>query len=78
MHFLHPFSEKRYLNKKKSAEEMEQQFQNTSSVDYSLKDGETIVLQLKSKVSSFSSRWLLHCDLSHLNTSLLSSPTEKH
>ncbi|KAL4352624.1 hypothetical protein GQ457_06G034340 [Hibiscus cannabinus] len=37
----------KYLNKKKTAEEMEQQFQNTSSVDYSLKEGETIVLQLK-------------------------------
>jgi hypothetical protein len=35
------------LNKKKTAEEMEQQYQNTSSVDYSLKEGETIVLQLK-------------------------------
>lgn len=42
----------KYLNKKKSAEEMEQQFQNTSSVDYSLKDGETIVLQLKSRKST--------------------------
>lgn len=37
----------KYLNKKKTAEEMEQQYQKTSSVDYSLKDGETIVLQLK-------------------------------
>lgn len=37
----------RYLNKKKTAEEMEQQYQQTSSVDYSLKDGETLVLQLK-------------------------------
>ncbi|XP_022947234.1 uncharacterized protein At1g03900 [Cucurbita moschata] len=44
----------KYLNKKKSAEEMEQQFQKTSLVDYSLKEGETIVLQLKSK-KSFSS-----------------------
>jgi len=35
------------LNKKKTAEEMEQHYQNTSSVDYSLKEGETIVLQLK-------------------------------
>ncbi|KAG6570537.1 Adaptin ear-binding coat-associated protein 1, partial [Cucurbita argyrosperma subsp. sororia] len=42
----------KYLNKKKSAEEMEQQFQKTSSVDYSLKDGETIVLQFKSKKST--------------------------
>ncbi|CAG7865907.1 unnamed protein product [Brassica rapa] len=38
---------KRYLNKKKTAEEMEQHFHNTSSVDYRLKEGETIVLQLK-------------------------------
>lgn len=29
---------------------MEQQFQKTSSVDYSLKEGETLVLQLKSNV----------------------------
>ncbi|XP_011098030.1 uncharacterized protein LOC105176814 [Sesamum indicum] len=39
----------KYLNKKKTAEEMEQHFQKTSSVDYSLKDGETLVLQLKNK-----------------------------
>ncbi|KAG8386815.1 hypothetical protein BUALT_Bualt03G0188100 [Buddleja alternifolia] len=39
----------KYLNKKKTAEEMEQQYQQTSSVDYSLKDGETLVLQLKNK-----------------------------
>ncbi|XP_010504815.1 PREDICTED: NECAP-like protein CG9132 [Camelina sativa] len=39
----------KYLNKKKTAEEMEQHFQNTSSVDYSLKEGETIVLQLKNR-----------------------------
>ncbi|KAJ9550354.1 hypothetical protein OSB04_014399 [Centaurea solstitialis] len=39
----------KYLNKKKTAEEMEHQFQHTSSVDYSLKDGETLVLQLKNK-----------------------------
>ncbi|KAL9243763.1 hypothetical protein vseg_017613 [Gypsophila vaccaria] len=39
----------KYLDKKKTAEEMEQQFQSSSAVDYSLKDGETIVLQLKNK-----------------------------
>ncbi|GAV60146.1 DUF1681 domain-containing protein/Methyltransf_11 domain-containing protein [Cephalotus follicularis] len=39
----------KYLNKKKTAEEMEQQFQNLSSVDYSLKEGESLVLQLKNK-----------------------------
>uniref|UniRef100_A0A5B6ZBY9 NECAP PHear domain-containing protein n=1 Tax=Davidia involucrata TaxID=16924 RepID=A0A5B6ZBY9_DAVIN len=39
----------KYLNKKKTAEEMEQQYQKTSSVDYSLKEGETLVLQIKNK-----------------------------
>ncbi|KMT01825.1 hypothetical protein BVRB_9g210170 [Beta vulgaris subsp. vulgaris] len=39
----------KYLDKKKTAEEMEQQYQNSSTVDYSLKDGETLVLQLKQK-----------------------------
>ncbi|KAK0589321.1 hypothetical protein LWI29_012644 [Acer saccharum] len=39
----------KYLNKKRTAEEMEQQFQNTSSVDYSLKEGETLRLQIKNK-----------------------------
>ncbi|XP_057509415.1 uncharacterized protein At1g03900-like isoform X2 [Actinidia eriantha] len=37
----------KYLDKKKTAEEMEQQYQNASSVDYSLKDGVTLVLRLK-------------------------------
>ncbi|XP_030928908.1 uncharacterized protein LOC115955020 [Quercus lobata] len=41
----------KYLNKKKTAEEMEQHYQQASSVDYSLKDGETLVLQLKSNKS---------------------------
>ncbi|KAL2331636.1 hypothetical protein Fmac_019217 [Flemingia macrophylla] len=41
----------KYLNKKKTAEEMEQHYQHTSSVDYSLKEGETLVLQLKSNKS---------------------------
>ncbi|KAJ4977000.1 hypothetical protein NE237_002106 [Protea cynaroides] len=36
-----------YLNKKKTAEEMEQHYQQTSSVDYSLKEGKTLVLQIK-------------------------------
>ncbi|KAJ6859194.1 hypothetical protein NC652_041473 [Populus alba x Populus x berolinensis] len=39
----------RYLDKKKTAEDMEQHFQETSSVDYSLKEGETLVLQMKNK-----------------------------
>ncbi|TVU35967.1 hypothetical protein EJB05_17874 [Eragrostis curvula] len=38
-----------YLNKKKAAEEMVQHYEKTSSVDYSLKEGETLVLQLKNK-----------------------------
>ncbi|KAI4333885.1 hypothetical protein L6164_018639 [Bauhinia variegata] len=42
----------KYLNKKKTAEEMEQHYQQTSSVDYSLKEGETLVLQLKNNKSA--------------------------
>ncbi|XP_028761723.1 uncharacterized protein At1g03900 [Neltuma alba] len=41
----------KYLNKKKEAEEMEQHFQQTSSVDYSLKEGETLKLQIKTNKS---------------------------
>lgn len=41
----------KYLDKKKTAEEMEQQFQSTSAVDYSLKEGETLHLHLKNKSS---------------------------
>ncbi|CAD6237864.1 unnamed protein product [Miscanthus lutarioriparius] len=41
----------KYLNKKKAAEEMVQHYEKQSSVDYSLKEGETLVLQLKNKES---------------------------
>ncbi|KAE9588585.1 hypothetical protein Lal_00003075 [Lupinus albus] len=41
----------KYLDKKKTAEEMEQQYQQSSSVDYSLKEGETLVLQIKTNKS---------------------------
>lgn len=41
----------KYLDKKKTAEEMEQHYQQTSSVDYSLKEGETLVLQIKTNKS---------------------------
>ncbi|OIW03393.1 hypothetical protein TanjilG_31840 [Lupinus angustifolius] len=44
----------KYLDKKKTAEEMEQQYQQSSSVDYSLKEGETIVLQIKTNKSGSS------------------------
>ncbi|KAG4960934.1 hypothetical protein AAZX31_13G274300 [Glycine max] len=44
----------KYLNKKKTAEEMEQHYQQTSSVDYSLKEGETLVLQIKTNKSGSS------------------------
>jgi len=37
----------KYLNKKQAAEEMEQQYQTRSSVDYSLKEGQTLKLKLK-------------------------------
>ncbi|GMH14949.1 hypothetical protein Nepgr_016790 [Nepenthes gracilis] len=49
----------RYLDKKETAMEMEQQFQRTSSIDYSLKDVETLVLQLKNKAGcSMKSKYL--------------------
>ncbi|CAN1229896.1 Uncharacterized protein At1g03900 [Linum perenne] len=51
----------KYLDKKKTAEEMEQHFQHTSGHDYSLKEGETLVLQIKnvsSKLASSSSKVL--------------------
>ncbi|XP_054817244.1 uncharacterized protein At1g03900 [Prosopis cineraria] len=41
----------KYLNKKKEAEEMEQHFQQISSIDYSLKEGETLKLQIKTNKS---------------------------
>ncbi|XP_065874315.1 uncharacterized protein [Euphorbia lathyris] len=41
----------KYLDKKRTAEEMEQQFQNTSATDYSLKEGETLVLQLNNNIT---------------------------
>ncbi|XP_027342466.1 uncharacterized protein At1g03900 [Abrus precatorius] len=44
----------KYLNKKKTAEEMEQHYQQSSSVDYSLKEGETLVLQIKNNKSGHS------------------------
>ncbi|KAG8077194.1 hypothetical protein GUJ93_ZPchr0007g6336 [Zizania palustris] len=37
----------KYLNKKRMAEEMVLHYEKTTSVDYSLKEGETLVLQLK-------------------------------
>ncbi|KAL5220210.1 hypothetical protein ABZP36_024923 [Zizania latifolia] len=41
----------KYLNKKRTAEEMVLHYEKASSVDYSLKEGETLVLQLKNKES---------------------------
>lgn len=57
----------KYLNKKKTAEEMEQHFQNTSSVDYSLKEGETIVLQLKNRNEKDTKTKLVEKSLSNLS-----------
>ena len=37
----------RYLNKKKEAEEITQEYEAKPSADYSLKEGETLRLQLK-------------------------------
>ncbi|PKA57066.1 hypothetical protein AXF42_Ash002370 [Apostasia shenzhenica] len=45
------FTNERYLNKKQTAEKMEQHYQTTSSVDYSLKEGETLILHIKNKGS---------------------------
>ncbi|KAG9446090.1 hypothetical protein H6P81_012218 [Aristolochia fimbriata] len=50
----------KYLNKKKAAEEMEQHYQQTSSVDYSLKEGQTLVLQLNNKGSRVNNEQGLH------------------
>ncbi|CAM6087295.1 unnamed protein product [Calypogeia fissa] len=41
------FDHVKYLNKKKEAQEMEQEYQSRPSMDYSLKEGETLTLQLK-------------------------------
>ncbi|GKV24958.1 hypothetical protein SLEP1_g34491 [Rubroshorea leprosula] len=57
----------KYLNKKRTAEEMEQQFQNTSSVDYSLKEGETLVLQIKTKGGSSAKSKILEQGISNLS-----------
>ncbi|KAF8082865.1 hypothetical protein N665_0804s0012 [Sinapis alba] len=57
----------KYLNKKKTAEEMEQHFQNTSSVDYSLKEGETIVLQLKNRSEKDTKSKLVEKSLTNLS-----------
>ncbi|KAK3164773.1 hypothetical protein QOZ80_1AG0024500 [Eleusine coracana subsp. coracana] len=46
----------KYLNKKKAAEEMVQHYEKTSSVDYSLKEGETLVLQLNNKESGIKTK----------------------
>ncbi|KAL2652654.1 hypothetical protein R1flu_020782 [Riccia fluitans] len=45
------FDHVKYLNKKKEAEEMEQVYQSKPSVDYSLKEGETLRLQIKTTSS---------------------------
>ncbi|EPS61455.1 hypothetical protein M569_13341, partial [Genlisea aurea] len=39
----------KYLHKMRAAEEMEHHYQQSCSVDYSLKEGETLVLDLKTK-----------------------------
>lgn len=46
---------------------MEQQYQQASSVDYSLKDGETLVLQLKSVEFLTPSNELIHHILLHMH-----------
>eukprot|EP00245_Coleochaete_scutata_P016837 TRINITY_DN8042_c0_g1_i1.p1 TRINITY_DN8042_c0_g1~~TRINITY_DN8042_c0_g1_i1.p1 ORF type:complete len:284 (-),score=53.83 TRINITY_DN8042_c0_g1_i1:671-1522(-) len=41
----------KYLNKKKEAEEMEEEYKSKPAVDYSLKEGQTIHLDIKSRKS---------------------------
>ncbi|KAM7271335.1 hypothetical protein ACFE04_030549 [Oxalis oulophora] len=66
----------KYLNKKKTAEEMEQQYQNTSSIDYSLKEGETIILQIKNKTGSSLKSKVLEQGVSNLSLEKKSSLKE--
>ncbi|KAK1285348.1 Uncharacterized protein QJS10_CPB20g00418 [Acorus calamus] len=65
-----------YLNKKKTAEEMEQHYQKTSSIDYSLKEGETLVLQLKNKGSRGSKSAFFEQGLENLRLDETVNPKE--
>lgn len=66
----------KYLDKKKTAEEMEQQFQNSSTVDYSLKDGETLVLQLKNKPGGQSKQKSIEQGVNNLSLTDSTKPKE--
>ncbi|CAI9089259.1 OLC1v1023800C1 [Oldenlandia corymbosa var. corymbosa] len=66
----------KYLDKKKVAEEMEQQYQQTSSVDYSLKEGETLRLQLKNKSGRGTKSKFFEQGLNNLSIEEKSSPKE--
>uniref|UniRef100_A0A1D1Y749 Adaptin ear-binding coat-associated protein 2 n=1 Tax=Anthurium amnicola TaxID=1678845 RepID=A0A1D1Y749_9ARAE len=57
----------KYLDKKRTAEEMEQHFQSTPSVDYSLKEGETLVLQIKNKGNCGSKSTVSEQDISNIS-----------
>lgn len=63
----------KYLNKKKHAEELVQEYQSKPSMDYSLKDGETLRLNLKTSKSGSSRSKLFDQDLDSLPGPL--SPT---
>lgn len=67
----------KYLNKKKHAEEMEQEYQSSPSVDYSLKDGETIRLNLKTlnETSGKSKFFSQNLDSSQVDKGLSGLPT---
>ncbi len=59
----------RYMNKKKEAEEIEQEYQSKPSTDYSIKEGETLRLQLKT-VSVWSwAQSCAHCSTTYLDIS---------
>ncbi|KAF3773487.1 Adaptin ear-binding coat-associated protein 2 [Nymphaea thermarum] len=62
----------KYLNKKQAAEEMEQNYSSKPSTDYSLKEGEKIVLHIKNQTGSSSVK---PTDQNHNRPSLDDKPT---
>uniref|UniRef100_A0A0D6R9R8 NECAP PHear domain-containing protein n=1 Tax=Araucaria cunninghamii TaxID=56994 RepID=A0A0D6R9R8_ARACU len=68
----------KYLNKKQAAEEMEQQYQTSSSVNYSLKEGQTLKLQLKNPHKGAGTRRSIFFEQELDNISLDESGEKKH
>jgi len=59
----------RYMNKKKEAEEIEQEYQSKPSTDYSIKEGETLRLQLKTVSVWSRAQSCAHCSATYLDIS---------